>query len=96
MLTWFRNLFAELKREAALKRETAIPPPPFLASKRYGKIMYGLWYGRLTPDQARQQARKWRFPDAVSEEMITDATRPPSYWSRCHAVAVARWTPSSE
>ena len=76
MFAWLSNLLA------ALKRESAIPPPPFKASKRCATIMYGVWYGRLSLDQARKKARGWGFHDADIEQMITDATQPPSYWSR--------------
>jgi hypothetical protein len=65
-----------------LLREASIPPPPFRACKRTAVIMYGLWYGRLTPDQARKQAVEWGFPPGAVEEMISEATQPPSYWSQ--------------
>lgn len=58
----------------------SVPHPPFKASKRTATIMYGLWYGRLTPAQARAMAEGWGFaPDAI-EGMIAKATEPPSYW----------------
>lgn len=79
MIGWFRTLIAELKRESG------IPSPPFKASKRRATIMYGLWHGRLSPDQARQKARSWGFSEASIDQMIDDATKAPSYWSR-HAV----------
>jgi hypothetical protein len=75
MFAWLSNFFA------ALKRESAIPPPPFKASKRCATIMNGVWYGRLSPDQAREKARGWGFRDADIDQMIADATQPPSYWS---------------
>ena len=65
-----------------LRREVRIPAPPFHASKRTAVIMYGLWYGRLSPEQARRQAAEWGYlPDAV-EEMVSQATQPPSYWGQ--------------
>jgi hypothetical protein len=70
------------KLVAALKRESAIPPPPFKASKRSATILYGVWYGRLSPDEARQKARGWGFAETDIDRMIADATQPPSYWSR--------------
>ena len=76
MFAWLVNSFA------TLKRESAIPPPPFKASKRCATIMCGVWYGRLSPEEARAKARGWGFGDADIEQMITDATQPPSYWSR--------------
>jgi hypothetical protein len=76
MFAWLSNFFE------ALKRESAIPPPPFKASKKCATIMYGVWYGRLSPDQAREKARSWGFPDTDIEEMIAKATQAPSYWSR--------------
>lgn len=59
-----------------------IPAPPFKASKRTATIMYGLWYGHLSPEQAREKARGWGFAEASIEQMVADATKPPSYWSR--------------
>ncbi|HUR55425.1 MAG TPA: hypothetical protein VMZ71_14925 [Gemmataceae bacterium] len=44
--------------------------------------MYGVWYGRLTPQQARERAAAWGFSPEAVEQMITDATQPPSYWSQ--------------
>ena len=44
--------------------------------------MNGLWVGKLTPDEARQKARNWGFPEDHIEEMITQATKPPSYWAQ--------------
>jgi hypothetical protein len=76
MLAWIRRLFA------ALRREAEIPSPPFHACKRTGKIMYGLWYGRLSPDQAREKARAWGWTESSIEETIAEATQPPSYWSQ--------------
>jgi hypothetical protein len=76
MFAWLSNFFT------TLKRDSAVPPPPFKASKRCGSIMYGVWYGRLSPDYARETARAWGFRDADIEQMISDATQSPSYWSR--------------
>ena len=76
MINWLRGLIA------ARKRESKIPAPPFRASKRTATIMHGLWYGRLSPDQARSKARAWGFSEISIETMIEDATRPPSYWSQ--------------
>jgi len=67
---------------AALRRESQIPSPPFTACKRVGHIMYGLWYGRITPEQARAKARQWGFSEADTARMVSEATQPPSYWSR--------------
>ena len=44
--------------------------------------MNGLWYGRLTPDEARTQAAKWGFEPDQIDRMIRDATEAPSYWSQ--------------
>jgi len=66
----------------ALRRESSIPLPPFKASKRTARIMYGLWYGDLTPLEARQQATKWGFSNDAIDRMIADSTAPPSYWSQ--------------
>ena len=65
----------------ALRREFSVPAPPFRASKRTAIIMYGVWYGRLTPAQAREKAAGWGFPPEAVEDMISQATQPPSYWS---------------
>jgi hypothetical protein len=73
MLGWLRRWIDE--------NNSSVPSPPFKASKRSGAILYGVWYGRLTPDEARRQAREWQFDDATIEQMITTATQPPSYWS---------------
>ena len=51
MIAWLSKFFA------AIKRESAIPPPPYRASKRTATILYDLWYGRLTPDEARAPRR---------------------------------------
>jgi len=76
LFRWLTDYWQQLRREAS------IPRPPFRASKRTAVIMYGLWYGRLTPAQAREQAIAWEFaPDAI-EDMIAQATKPPSYWSQ--------------
>jgi hypothetical protein len=79
MLRWLARWLKELCREAS--HEGSVPAPPFKASKPTGVIMYGLWYCRLTPDQARAKATEWGFrPDHI-QEMISQATQPPSYWS---------------
>ena len=65
-----------------LKREAEIPPPPFKASKRTARIMNGLWYGRLSKQEARRKAAEWRFSPEAIEDMLSQATQPPSYWSR--------------
>ena len=44
--------------------------------------MYGLWYGEMTPDEARRLAREWGVRDDRIEDMIVRATSEPSYWSR--------------
>jgi len=44
--------------------------------------MYGLWYGRLSPDEARAKALAWGFEHDSVEDMLSRATQPPSYWSR--------------
>ena len=66
----------------AMLRESAIPDPPFNASKRTATIMYGIWYGRMTPKRARKLAHDWGFSDDQIEDMIADATAEPSYWSQ--------------
>jgi len=78
MIVWLRRLFAMRDGDP----DARIPRPPFRASKRTGQIMYGLWYGLLSPDQARQNGRQWGFSEASLEEMIAEATMPPSYWSQ--------------
>ena len=65
----------------SLRREFSVPAPPFRASKRTAVIMYGVWYGRLTPAQARAKAAGWGFPLETVEDMISQAMQPPSYWS---------------
>jgi (2Fe-2S) ferredoxin len=65
-----------------LRREASVPAPPFRASKRTAVIMYGVWYGRLTPAQAREKAAGWGFAPEAVEDMISQATPRPSYWSR--------------
>lgn len=76
VMQWFVHWFERWQRSAR------IPPPPFRASKRVGFIMNRVWYGRLTPDEGREQATQWGFtPDAI-DEMIAQATSPPSYWSQ--------------
>lgn len=66
----------------AMLREAAIPPPPFKASKKTATIMYGLWYGRMTPNHARKLAHDWGFSDDQIAHMIAVATAEPSYWSQ--------------
>jgi hypothetical protein len=65
-----------------LRREASIPAPPFRASKRTAVIMFGVWYGRLTVDQARERGAGWHFPSEAVEDMIAQATQSPSYWSK--------------
>ena len=43
----------------ALRRELSVLQPPFCASKRTAAIMYGVWYGRLTPAQPLVKATGW-------------------------------------
>jgi hypothetical protein len=74
MFAWLSKFFAAIKPE--------IPSPPFKASKKVGTIMYGVWHGRLSPEEARKMARDWGWPEVNIEQMIAEATRPPSYWSR--------------
>jgi hypothetical protein len=50
--------------------------------------MNGLWFGKLTPDQARRKARSWGFSDETIDEMVAEATQPPSYWAQ-HAAGEA-------
>ena len=61
-------------------RGYSAPPPPFKASKRTGWIMNRLWYGSITPDEARKKGSEWAFDDADAERMIADATGEHSYW----------------
>jgi hypothetical protein len=75
LIRWISDFWLQLWREFR------IPAPPFRASKRTKVIMYGLWYGKLSPDQARKQAGEWGFPPQAIEEMIVEATQSPSYWS---------------
>jgi (2Fe-2S) ferredoxin len=75
-MAWIRNLIDQFRRTAS------IPPPPWRASKRVAKIKNGVWYGRLSPTQAREMAREWGFAEADIEQMIDSATEPPSYWSK--------------
>jgi hypothetical protein len=76
VLRWFADWWE------AVRREAGVPAPPFRACKRTAVIMYGVWYGRLTPAQARQKAARWGFPPDAVEDMIARATQPPSYWSK--------------
>ena len=71
---------------ANFRRKTDIPAPPWRASKRTATIMYGVWYGRFTPDQARKKAKDWGFSPESVEDMISQATQWPSYWSRQNEV----------
>ena len=48
MTQWLSDCWTSLRREAS------VPPPPWRASKRVAVILNGVWYGRLTPDQARK------------------------------------------
>jgi hypothetical protein len=76
LLRWFTDWWEGMRREAN------IPAPPFRASKRTAVIMYGLWYGRLTLTEAREKAVRWGFSPESIDDMILQATQPPSYWSR--------------
>ena len=76
MLRWLADW------RSAVRREASVPPPPFKPSKRTAVIMYAVWYGRLTPAQAYEQATGWGFPPDAIADMIAQATRPPSFWSR--------------
>jgi hypothetical protein len=78
MMEWLSNFLVRLWREAR------IPVPPFRACKRAGVIMYGVWYGRLSPEQARKRAAEWGFSPEAIEQMIAKAMQPPSYWSQQH------------
>jgi hypothetical protein len=73
---WLADLWARIRRDAG------VPAPPFRASKRTAVIMYGVWYGRLTPNQAREKAAGWGFSPEAIENTISQATQMPSYWSR--------------
>jgi hypothetical protein len=75
LLTWLAGWWE------SLRRESRVPSPPFRASKRTAVLMYGVWYGRLTPAQAREKAAGWGYPPWAFEDMIARATQPPSYWS---------------
>ena len=66
---------------AAIAARGRIPAPPFRACKRTGTIMYGVWYGRMTPEQAREKAAAWGIAPETVKQMIAAATQPPSYWS---------------
>jgi hypothetical protein len=76
LLRRFEDFWGQLRREAG------IPAPPFRASKKTGRIMYGVWYGRLSPERARSRAAAWGLSPEVVERMISEATQPPSYWGR--------------
>lgn len=43
--------------------------------------MYDLWYGRITPDEARERATELGFAQETIDHIITESTVPPSYWS---------------
>ena len=64
-----------------MKRETQIPTPPFKASKKTALLMHDLWYGRITPDEARERASEQGFAQESIDHIITESTAPPSYWS---------------
>lgn len=77
MFAWLRRLLAPDPNKPN------IPHPPFLASKRTGAIMNGLWYGELTPEEARAKALGWGWDDDERlAAMIAEATQPPSYWGQ--------------
>jgi hypothetical protein len=75
LLNWLSNWWQQFRREMS------VPAPPFRASKRTAVIMYGLWYGRLTKDEARIKAAEWGFDSDAIEQMIGEATQPPA-WSQ--------------
>ena len=57
-------------------RELTIPDPPWQASKRVGEIMYGVWYERITPEQARKKALDYGFTEKEADEIVAKAKRP--------------------
>ena len=73
---------AAIRWYADFKRESRVPPPPFKASKRTGWLMNGVWYGRLAPDEMREQALEWGFDSQRVEELIKEATAAPSFWAQ--------------
>jgi hypothetical protein len=73
---WLSNAWRHFQREAH------IPAPPFRASKRCAVIMNGLWYGRLTPEQARRNGADMGLTVEAVERMVAEATQPPSYSSQ--------------
>ena len=70
MFKWFKSIF-----------QSEIPAPPFKASKRTGKLMHGLWYGKITVVQAREKGLAWGLSEAQINNIIREATAAPSYWS---------------
>ena len=60
---------------------TSVPPPPFKASQRVARIMYPLWYGRITVEEAHELGRKWGFSAESMKTIVEHATAPPSFWS---------------
>ena len=44
--------------------------------------MVPLWYGRISVEEAREMGVRFGMSEAGLEEMIAQATQPPSYWAR--------------
>ncbi len=80
MLRRFLDRLRNLGRRTVA--ESRIPPPPFKASKRVARIMVPLWYGRISVEEAREMGVRFGMSEAGLEEMIAQATQPPSYWAR--------------
>jgi hypothetical protein len=53
-----------------MKPESQIPAPPFKASKKTALLMYDLWYGRITPDEARDRETEWGFAQESIDHII--------------------------
>ena len=71
-LDWMRRKFAHMYGHIWMP----VPPPPFKASKKVAIIMYGVWYGRFTPMEAKAKAAKLGFTPEQADDMIARATRP--------------------
>jgi hypothetical protein len=61
---------------------SSVPVPPFKASKKVALVMYPLWCGRITVEEAVEKARALGFSEESMEGMIEKATAPSSYWSQ--------------